>query len=353
VPEGADQEERTEPATPRKREEARQKGQVALSNELVSSFMFLISLATIKLVFSSIFANIKSLIENTFSSLLPDKINPENMGHYGIGVIVLMGKMLAPFALVMLVSALAINYAQVGFFASFEAITPKFDRLDPIKGFKRFISKRTFVMLAQSFLKIIIVGYVLYTTINSERDKILILAGMDIKPAIVVIIHLTFKMGFRVALLLFLIAIFDYAYQRWEYERSLRMTKEEVEEEMKSSEGDPMVKSRIRKIQREMAMRRMMQEVPSADVVITNPTHLAVALKYKQNLNRAPRICAKGQNLIAERIKALAKKHNIPVIEDKPLAQLLYKLDLNEEIPSTLYKAVAEILAKVYRMSSA
>lgn len=352
MPEGADQEERTESATPRKREEARKKGQVALSNELVSTFMFLIGLATIRLVFPSIFADIKSLTENTYSGLLPDKINPENMGHYGTGIVILMGKMLAPFGLVMIISALAINYAQVGFFASFEVLAPKFDRLDPVKGFKRFISKRTFVMLAQSLLKIIIVGYILYATTNSERDRILNLAGMEVKPAIIVVIRLTFKMGFRVALLLFLIAIFDYAYQRWEYERSLRMTKEEIKEEMRSSEGDPLVKSRIRSIQREMAMRRMMQEVPSADVIITNPTHLAVALKYEQNIDKAPKICAKGQNLIAERIKAIAKEHYIPIIEDKPLAQMLYKLNLDQEIPSTLYKAVAEILAKVYQMSN-
>ncbi|HGE69314.1 TPA: flagellar biosynthesis protein FlhB [Candidatus Poribacteria bacterium] len=352
MPEGTDQEERTESATPRKREEARRKGQVALSNELVSSFMFLIGLTAIRLVFPSIFSDVKSLMENTLSNLSPDEINPENMSHYGIGTIFLMGKMFAPFALIMIVSALAINFAQVGFFITFETLIPKFDRIDPIKGFQRFVSKRTFVMLTQSLLKVVVVGYVLYITINSQRDKILALAVVEVKPAIIEIVRLTFKMGFRVAFLLFIISVFDYAYQRWEYERSLKMTREEVKEEMRSTEGDPLVKSRIRSIQRELAMRRMMQEVPSADVVITNPTHLAVALRYKQDVDKAPKVCAKGQNLIAERIKEIAREHYIPIIEDKPLAQMLFKLELDQEIPSTLYKAVAEILAKVYQMSN-
>ncbi len=352
MPEETEQEERTESATPRKREEARKKGQVALSNELVSSFMFLIGLATLRLVFPSIFSDVKSLMENTFNNLSPDSINPENISHYGIRTIFLMGKMFAPFALIMFVSALAVNFAQVGFFITFETLIPKFDRIDPVNGFKRFISKRALVMLTQSLLKVIVVGYVLYITINGHKDKILILAGMEVKPAILEIVRITFKMGFRVAFLLFIISVFDYAYKRWEYERSLKMTKQEVKEEMRSTEGDPLVKSRIRSIQRELAMRRMMQEVPLADVVITNPTHLAVALKYKQDVDKAPKVCAKGQNLIAERIKEIARKHYIPIIEDKPLAQMLFKLELNQEIPSTLYRAVAEILAKVYQMNN-
>jgi flagellar biosynthetic protein FlhB len=255
--------------------------------------------------------------------------------------------------LIMIGSALVINYAQAGFFVSLESLSPRFDRIDPIKGFQRFFSKRTFVSLAQSFLKIIIVSYVLYATIKGEKDKVLNIADMEIKPAVAEILRITFKMGFRAALFLLVIAIIDYAYQRWEYERSLKMTKQEIKDEMKSSEGDPLIKSRIRSIQREMAMKRMMQDIPSADVVITNPTHLAVALKYKKDIDPAPKICAKGQNLIAERIKAIAREHYIPVIEDKPLAQALFKLELNQEIPGMLYKAVAEILARVYQVNKA
>ena len=351
MPEEQNQEERTESASPRKKEEARSKGQVALSSELVSAFMFLIGLLMIKFFFPAIFFQIKVLAENSFSNISPDKLSPEYMQHFGISALLTVGKSLAPYALIMIGSALVINYAQVGFLVSFEAMTPKFDRMDPVKGFKRFISKRTFVTLGESLLKMIVVGYVLYITVNGEKDKVLNLADMEIKPAISEVVSLMFKMGYRAAMLLLLIAVFDYAYQRWEYERGLKMTKQEVKDEMKSSEGDPLVKSRIRTIQREMAMKRMMQAVPSADVVITNPTHLAVALKYKQNMDQAPKVCAKGQNLIAERIKTIAREHYIPIIEDKPLAQSLFKLDLNQAIPATLYKAVAEILARVYQIS--
>jgi len=353
MPEEQNQEERTESATPRKKEEARKKGQIALSNDLVSAFMFLIGLFVLKLTFPSVFSQIESLAENTYSNLSPDKLGTDNIRHFGIGVVLTVGKTLAPLALIMIGSALAINYAQVGFFVSFESLTPSFDRIDPIKGFKRFVSKRTFVSLAQSFLKIIIVGYVLYWTIKGEKDRVMNIADMEIKPAISEVVRVTFKMGFRAALFLFIIAILDYAYQRWEYERGLKMTKQEVKDEMKSSEGDPLIKSRIRSIQREMAMKRMMQDVPTANVVITNPTHLAVALKYKKDEDIAPKICAKGQNLIAERIKAIARENYIPIIEDKPLAQALFKVGLDQEIPGTFYKAVAEILARIYQMNKA
>jgi flagellar biosynthetic protein FlhB len=190
---------------------------------------------------------------------------------------------------------------------------------------------------------------VLYITIKGEKEKILGLSDMPIKSAITELTAVIFKMGIRAAILLFILAASDYAYQRWEHERNLRMTKQEVKEEMKQSEGDPLVKARIRSIQREIAARRMMQEVPKADVIITNPVHLAIALKYDMNSDSAPKICAKGARLIAERIKTIAREHNIPIIEDKPLAQMLYKLELGSEIPVALYKAVAEILARILR----
>jgi flagellar biosynthetic protein FlhB len=349
MPEDTSQDERTESASPRKREEARQKGQVAQSTELVSAFMFLIGLSALRILFPSMYSQMKNLMENIFTNINPANLNPEDIWHYGFSSIITFGKILAPFSLVMVISALLINYAQIGFHISTEALKIDLNRMNPITGFKRFVSKKMIVTLVQSLLKVLIVAYVLYITVNGEKEKVLSLADMQITTAVSEVVRLVFKMGFRTALLLLIIASFDYAYQRWEYERSLKMTKQEVKEEMKSSEGDPMVKSRIRSIQREMAMKRMMQEVPKADVVITNPTHLAVALKYKKDEDQAPKICAKGRNLIAEKIKEIARKHEIPIIEDKPLAQSLFKLDVGHEIPTTLYKAVAEILARIYK----
>ena len=177
---------------------------------------------------------------------------------------------------------------------------------------------------------------------------IMSLADIPVKIAVLQITRLIFKMGLRAAALLLILAAFDYAHQRWEFEKSIRMTKQEVKEELKQTQGDPLIKARVRSIQREMAASRMMAAVPNADVVITNPTHLAVALKYEIGTDPAPIVCAKGKRLIAERIKEIAAEHNVPIIEDKPLARSLYKLKLDQAIPSTLYRAVSEILVRVY-----
>ncbi len=347
MPEGAPQEERTESATPRRREEARRKGQVAKSAELTSTFMFIVGLIALRIIFPSMFSRIISFSEYTFSHISI----AEDFQNLGIKIIALLGNILGAFVIIMTLSALAINYVQVGFILSGEALIPKFERIDPIKGFSRIISRRTLVSFLQSLMKLTIVGYIMYATLKSDQQKILELADMDIKPAILLIVDETFKMAYRASIFLLGLAILDYAYQRWEFERSLKMTRQELKEELKSSEGDPLIKSRIRSIQREVAMRRMMQAVPSADVVITNPTHIAVALKYERENYNAPKVCAKGKNLIAERIKEIARENGVPIIEDKPLAQILYKLDLDQEIPVTLYKAVAEILARVYQMN--
>ncbi len=347
MPETRDQEERTESATPRRREEARKRGQVARSMELTSAFMFLVGLVTIRLVFPSVFSQMMNISTRCWmfdsgSSLARNLVS--SIQHSALA--------LAPLAMVMLASSLVVNYAQVGFLVSGEALAPKFERINPVKGISRLISKRTVVMLIQSLFKVAVVGYILYMTLKGERDKIIGLSDMPIRMAVAQVTSIIFKMGMWTALFLFVLAAFDYAYQRWDYERSLRMTKQEFKEEMKHSEGDPLIRARIRSIQREMAARRMMQEVPKADVIITNPTALAVALKYDKEVDSAPKVCAKGARLIAERIKAIAREHHVPIIEDKPLARALYKLKLGREIPVVLYKAVAEILAQVYRLET-
>jgi len=232
-----------------------------------------------------------------------------------------------------------------------EALMPKFERINPIKGLSRLISTKNLVVLIQSLLKLTIIGIVLYITLKNEQGKIMGLSDMAINPAISYIADIIYKMCMRAALIILILALFDYAYQRWDHEQNLRMTKQEVKEEYKELEGDPLIKSRIRSIQREMATRRMMQEVPEADVVITNPTSLAVALKYDKDLDAAPRVCAKGKRLIAERIKSIAREHDIPIIEDKPLARALFEIEIGWEIPVELYRAIAEILARIYRIS--
>jgi len=354
MPESADQEERTESATPRRKEEARKKGQVAKSADLTSAFMFLVALVTIRFVFPSIFSEMMKITKVSLSTLQTDIFADSSnsspiLQSLAIGNIIAIAKVLAPFGMVLFAAALFVNFVQVGFLISGESLIPKFERINPVKGISRVISKRTIVTFAQSMFKLAIVGYVLYVTINGEKERITGLGVLPIKLAIVELSAVIFKMGIRAAILLFVLAASDYAYQRWEHERKLRMTKQEIKEEMKQSEGDPLTKARIRSIQREIAARRMMQEVPKADVIITNPTHIAVALKYDMDADAAPKICAKGAQLIAERIKAIAREHNIPIVEDKPLARVLYKLKLDTEIPIALYRAVAEILARILR----
>lgn len=340
-----DKDERTESATPRRREEARRKGQVARSTDLTSAFMFLIAIIALRFLFSYLFSEILNISRHCWSL---DK--QSLISHSLLFSLKHIGLVLMPMSLILIISALTINFFQVGFLMSGEALMPKYERINPIKGASRLISKKTLIAFIQSLLKLFIVGYVLYITLKSEKDKIIGLSDIPIKMSISYIASIIFKMSIRAALIIFVLALFDYAYQRWEYEQSLKMTKQEVKEEYKETEGDPLIKSRIRSIQREMATRRMMQEIPKADVVITNPTKLAVVLKYNKETDLAPKVCAKGARLIAERIKAIAREHDIPIIEDKPLARALFKLELGWEIPIELYKAVAEILARVYRM---
>ena len=363
MPEGTDKEEQTEAATPQKKQEARKKGQVAKSMDMTSAFMFLVGLVTIRIVFPRVFGELMIIMETIFSNLhaqqwsmdagnaMSDTSNAYpvmTFRHMGLNMAMSVIKAFSPFLGVMLVSALAINIAQVGFLISMESISPKFDKLNVIKGATRLISKRTLVTLVQSLLKITAIGVVLYYTVKGEQDKILAMVEMPIKPAIVEITKIIFKMGIRSTILLLILASIDYIYQRWEFEKGLKMTKHEVKEETKQHEGNPLIKARIRNIQREVAAKRMMQEVPQADVVITNPTHIAVALKYDTEIDAAPRVCAKGERIIAERIKAIALEHNVPIVEDKPLARVLYGLELNQEIPVALYRAVAEILARIF-----
>jgi flagellar biosynthetic protein FlhB len=257
--------------------------------------------------------------------------------------------MLAPLLLILMIVAILINLAQTGILFTVEALTPKASKIDPIKGFERVFSKRSLVELAKSILKIVIVGWVAFSAFKNDIPRMIPLLYQENAQIFSILGELSFEIMVKSCCVILVLAILDYIYQKWEYEQNLMMTKQEVKDEFKQSEGDPMVKSRIRSIQREMARRRMMEEVPKADVIITNPTHLSIALKYKPLEGmKAPLIVAKGANNIAFKIREIAAKHNIPLVENKPLAQNLYKLELGTEIPSNFYQAVAEILAYVY-----
>ena len=344
-------EDKTEKATPRKREEARKKGEVAKSRELPSIAVLLASLITITIFASYMFTHIQIIMRGSFSLPILKDLNITNLLVFAQKMITLFILTISPLLAAIFVTAVLSNIMQVGFILSGELIKPKLSKLDPIKGLERLFSRQSFMELFKSLLKLVIVGSVAYLTVRSEMKNVHLLGDMEFNSIIMYILLAIFKIFIRCTLaMIFLVAI-DYAFQKWDFEKRLKMSKKEVKDEFKRTEGDPLIKSRIRSIQMQMARKRMMQEVPQADVVITNPTKLAVALKYDSSIMGAPKLLAKGAGKIAKRIRELAEKHDIPVVENKELAQGLYSLvEIGQEIPPTLYQAVAEVLAYIYKL---
>ena len=340
--------EKTERATPRKREKARKKGQVAKSRELSS--VAVLSAGVLYLYFGSMhmIENLGKCLRGGFKTAYLYTDNIQDLLSLAVSSVEKFIWIALPIMVITMIIALAVNVLQTGFLFSVETLSPKVSKINPLQGAKRLFTLQSLVELAKSILKLIIVGSVAFSTLKNELNHMIPLLYQEKNQIFSVLGQSAFKLTIRCCVILAVLAILDFLYQRWNHEQKLKMTKQEVKDEHKQTEGDPMVKSRIRSIQREMARRRMMEEVPKADVVITNPTHLAVALRYDQKKMPAPRIVAKGANMIAERIKNLAREHEIPVVEDKPLAQNLYKLEIGEEIPTQFYQAVAEILAYVY-----
>jgi flagellar biosynthetic protein FlhB len=250
----------------------------------------------------------------------------------------------------MLFIIIIVHFIQTGFLISPAPLSPDINRINPIQGIKKFFTLNTLFETLKGILKIVVLALILYLLIKKELVNIPLLVDMDIQSIVGFSYSHIRRLLLVSAVVLTVFAIADFAYQRWQYERNLRMTKHEIKEEYKEVEGDPRVKARIKSLQKEMARKRMMQEVPKADVVITNPTHFAVALKYDSAKMVAPTVVAKGANIIAEKIKEIAVKNSVPVFEDKPLAKILFKLNIGQEIPEILYKAVATILANVYKL---
>jgi flagellar biosynthetic protein FlhB len=344
-------EERTERPTPKKREEARKKGQVAKSRELPSVAVLLASLITLSIFGSYMYAHIQTIMRGSFSLPLLKDLNIPDFLVFAEEMITIFITTISPLLAAIFITAVLSNIMQVGFLLSGESIKPKLSKLDPIKGVGRLFSKQSFMELFKSLLKLAIVGAVAYLTVRAEMKNVHLLGDMELNAIIAYILLTIFKIFIRCTLAVIFLVVIDYAFQRWEFEHKIRMTKKEVKDEFKRTEGDPLIKSRIRSIQRQIARRRMMQAVPQADVVITNPTSLAVALRYDNAVMNAPRLVAKGSGEIARRIRELAEAHDVPVVEDKELAQSLYSMvEIDQEIPSMLYEAVAEVLAYIYKL---
>ena len=341
--------DKTEPATPKKREEARKKGQVAKSRE-ISSIAVLVT-GTIYMFFNAKDLTLKfgESIKRTFINIPQSAFDDQLFLPLLSQTIEDFLLFILPIMILVFIAAILANFLQTGFILSVEPLTPKASKIDPVKGLGKIISKRSLTELAKAIFKIIIVGWAAFSILRNDIYHLIPLMYQEDAHIISMMGEISFRVIVRCCCVIFILAILDYIYQKWEFEQNLKMTKQEVKDEFKQTEGDPLVKSRIRSIQREMARRRMMEEVPKADVVITNPTHLSVALRYNYEENMtAPKVVAKGANKIAFKIREVAQKHDIPLVENKNLAQNLYKLDLGEEVPPQFYRAVAEILAYVY-----
>jgi flagellar biosynthetic protein FlhB len=277
-------------------------------------------------------------------------INEESIMQMFIGMIILLAKTSIPLMVFIMIIGLAMNLAQVGLNFSTETISFDPNKLNPINGAKRMFSKRSLVELIKSLLKIIIIGYFIITYLKDEVFQIPKLIYMDIFAGLNKMSDTIFFLAFKIIGVFIVMAVLDFAYQKWQNLQDLKMSKQEVKEEFKQQEGDPKIKGKIRQKQRQMAMARMMQEVPQADVIVTNPTHFAVALKYQSGMS-APIVIAKGQDLVAQKIKEIARESKVPIVENKPLARALFAaVEIGAAIPQELYKAVAEVLAYVYRL---
>ncbi|HMK50598.1 MAG TPA: flagellar biosynthesis protein FlhB [Thermodesulfovibrionales bacterium] len=342
----AEFEEKTEQATPRRRQKAREEGQVARSRELIS----MSATAGILLMFYFAGAAFVGRIGDMMKRLLTVQYgrNPVDAMKFAS---VEMLWILVPFLGISFIVALASGAMQGGFVI--KPVKFEFGKLNPLNGFKQLFSKYGLVEFLKSLLKFVIGGAIFYLILRNVIDIMPSTATMDVRDMLTFSGKLLFKSILTIYFTFFVFAVIDYFYQRWRLSESLKMTKEEIKQEYKETEGDPMVKSRIKSIQREMARRRMMQEVPKASVVITNPTHIAVALRYEKDEMAAPVLIAKGAEFAAEKIKEIARKHRIPIVEDKPLARTIFKLQLNSSIPPELYRAVAKILAYIYKLRGA
>lgn len=344
-----DDQERTEQATSKRREESREKGQVARSQEVVSVGILVAGLLFFYFGGSTLLLKTMDVMTSGFREAGQVNLTPDSVTAIIINYVFKGFGILFPLLIAVLVAAILGNVLQFGFMFSSESIQPKFDKISPAKGFKRLFSIRSIVELFKGVLKVCIIGAVAYLIIRNEFDHLIPLADQSTWGIFSYIGGICFKILLAMTVVLVFLAALDYAYQRWEYEKGIRMTKQEIKDEYKSTEGDPMIKARIRRIQREMAQKRMMAEVPKADVIITNPTHLAVAIKYNPGDMQAPIVVAKGADFIAEKIRDIARENDIPIIENKPLAQVLYKIvKVNSMVPEDLYRAVAEVLAFVY-----
>lgn len=351
--------EKTEPATAKKLKDARDEGKVAKSKELTSAFDLIVLFLVLKIFVSYVGGKMISVFRFVYDGM-DDFVLTNRSGISSIAVSSFLMQMILQWMLIVLpffifgvFITLIISIIQVGWKVSPKTMQPKLDKFNPINGFKRMFSKQSLFELLKSIVKISLIAFIAYTSIRGKENDIFILYDIPLRQALSLVGGIIIDTGLKISLVYLIIGIADYIYQKRKFNEDMKMTKQEVKDEYKNTEGDPQIKGRQRQRMREASQRRMMQDVPKADVVITNPTHIAVALKYDSEVSKAPVVLAKGEEHVAQKIKDVAKENDISIVENKPLARMLYSnVDIGEEIPPELYQSVAEVLAAVYQANT-
>lgn len=343
--------EKTEKATPKKKLDERKKGKVAKSQDVNTALLLLFCFIILSTFGSFMKTNMEQLYEHTFTEYIHWDVTIDTVMQVLKEVSLQWAKIVAPIMIVAIIIGFASNLMQIGFLFTTEPLKLDLKKIDPIQGAKRIFALRAFVELLKSLLKIIFIGAITFTVIWIFKDEMMMLSLKDIDSSLAFFGKTTMTMGIAATIALLFLAVLDYIYQRYDYEKNLRMSKQDIKDEHKNIEGDPLIKSKMKEKQRQMSMQRMMSEVPTADVVITNPTHFAIAIKYDEDKASAPYIVAKGVDYQAFKIKEIAKANDVITVEDKQLARALYSaLEINDLIPEEFFQAVAEILAYVYRI---
>lgn len=349
--------EKTEDATPKKIKDSRKEGSVAKSKELNNAISILALFLTLRfgvsfvgnrlvVVFPKYWTQINSLLSNDFD--IPAALNV--LTELAQDVVITT----APFLLVGVVIAFLSNKVQFKWMVTAKPMMPKLNKINPLSGFKRIFSGRTLFELVKTIVEMILIGYVAYQVLVDHSNELFVLYDVSIQQALSILMNVIWDLGIKICIVMVVVGFVDFLYQRYKHKQDLKMTKQEVKDEYKNSEGDPQIKGKQKQRMRQASQRRMMASIPEADVVITNPTHFAVALRYDANEHSAPVVTAKGTDFLAAKIKEVAKEHGVEIVEDKALARMLYyNVELDREIPPELYKAVADILAYVYNLKKA
>ncbi len=347
--------EKTEKATPKKRRDARKKGQVVQSKDISAAISLLVIFLVIGTASKYFIDAIYELYYISINAIenFDEYVRMATLNVLGLRVMMAFIKIVAPIILTVLLIGVITSYMQVGFLFTVEPLKFKFDKINPLQGFKKIFSLKSFVEMVKSILKAAGLLLLSYQYLVSRQNEVFKISTLNLTAGVALLWDVVVGVIVRCAAYLLVLAIADYAYKRWDNERQLKMSKQEVKEEYKQMEGDPFIRSKIKEKQRQMAMSRMMQDVPNADVVITNPTHYAIALSYDQAEAYAPKVIAKGKDIIAANVKRIARDAGVPVVENKQLARALYQTtDVGQYIPADLFEAVADVLAYVYRLNN-